>query len=173
MIPSQNIEQPTHRLNVEEELVLLGVRAESLDAAAQLLLWWMDRAVHASNLLCNKACNVWFSTGWLDWMSHRKQKNGQNQLHWPVLPILPIFLFPVRHPGHSGAEHFVDVKHSAQRICMPSEFFSLCCSVTCQKSSWASLLLIPVLQWLLWECQRKLNVNVFLRHLPKSDATLT
>ena len=32
-------------------------------------------------------------------MSHRKWKDWQNGQHWSVWPILPIFLFPVRHPN--------------------------------------------------------------------------
>ena len=36
-------------------------------------------------------------------MTHRKRRNGQNRLLWPVLPILPISLFPVQvqHPVQS------------------------------------------------------------------------
>ena len=34
-------------------------------------------------------------------MSHRKQRNGKNGQHWPLQPILPISLFPVRHPVQS------------------------------------------------------------------------
>ena len=41
---------------------------------------------------------LWRCTGWQGRMSHRWQKNGQNGMHWPIQPILLIFLFPVRHP---------------------------------------------------------------------------
>ena len=34
-------------------------------------------------------------------MPYRKQRNGQNRLHWPVLPTLPISLFPAWHPVQS------------------------------------------------------------------------
>ena len=49
-----------------------------------------------------------FSSGWLDGMLHRKQRNGQNWLHWPVLPIS---LFPLWHPVQSpSTEWAVDWK---------------------------------------------------------------
>ena len=36
-------------------------------------------------------------------MSHGEPRNGQNEQHWPVRPILPIFLSPVRHPVSSSS----------------------------------------------------------------------
>ena len=46
-------------------------------------------------LYCTELTSPNFCTGWLDRMSDRKQRNGQNEQHWPVWLILPISLFPV------------------------------------------------------------------------------